>query len=96
MIKKYQPVKSGEGDWTIWVKPDMDAYQFACCDCSLVHTLQFKIVERGKLTRKFSDGNHEYAFTNVRGKKYQTILRAKRNNRATGQLRRRKKKALDS
>ena len=74
----------------------MNAYQFACCDCSLVHTLQFKVVERGKISKKFKDGNHEYEFTNLRGKKYQVAMRAKRNNRATGQLRRRKAKKLNN
>jgi len=29
-----------------WVVPVMESYKFVCCDCSLVHELDFKIVRR--------------------------------------------------
>lgn len=40
----YKPVKHAKGSpWTIWVKPIMKGYGMACCDCALVHTMQFRI-----------------------------------------------------
>lgn len=61
MTKKLYPVvTSGE-----WVQPVKKGYRMACCDCALVHTLDFRI-RAGKIQ-----------------------FRAFRNNRSTGQLRRR-------
>lgn len=33
--------KAGE-----WVKPQMEAYEMKCCDCGLVHVIDFKVVRR--------------------------------------------------
>lgn len=53
-------------DWTRWVAP-VEGYRMACCDCGLVHELQFAV----------------HAESN------RIMLRARRDNRATGQRRRR-------
>jgi len=45
-MAKYNEVKSGE-----WVQPVMKGYKMACCDCGLVHTINFKIVHNGKKVR---------------------------------------------
>jgi hypothetical protein len=37
-------------DWSEWVCPDPTQYFMKCCDCGLVHEMQFNIV-------KYSDGN---------------------------------------
>jgi hypothetical protein len=39
-----------EGDWTEWVNPNADQYFMKCCDCGLVHEMQFKVV-------KYSEGD---------------------------------------
>lgn len=42
--------------WSRWVQPVMDHYLMACCDCGLVHEMQFRAREvlrensRGKVT----------------------------------------------
>lgn len=36
-----------ENGWTKWIRPKMKLYRFGCCDCGLVHNLQFKIVGKG-------------------------------------------------
>lgn len=36
---RYEKPKAGE-----WVRPVMKGYKMACCDCSLVHRMNFKIV----------------------------------------------------
>jgi hypothetical protein len=43
---RYQQVQDGE-----WVKPRMRAYFMKCCDCGLVHKMNFKIV-------RHKDRNH--------------------------------------
>lgn len=40
---KYKNHKDGEDGFTEWIKPNMDNYQMGCCDCGLVHTLQFDV-----------------------------------------------------
>ena len=32
-----------ENDWSEWVDPDADSYLMKCCDCGLVHELQFRV-----------------------------------------------------
>lgn len=64
-MKQYH-VTEGE-----WIQPIMKGYKMECCDCGLVHTINFRIVVKG------------------RSKKVQ--LQAFRNNRATGQTRRKYK-----
>ncbi len=40
---RYQAPKGGE-----WVRPVMRGYKMMCCDCKLVHTINFKIVRWGR------------------------------------------------
>ena len=40
-MRKYPKVEDGE-----WVWPIMTGYKMRCCDCALVHKLNFKIVKR--------------------------------------------------
>ena len=39
---KYKNVKDGE-----WVQPVRHGYKVMCCDCGLVHTINFRLVSRG-------------------------------------------------
>jgi hypothetical protein len=34
--------RAGHGGWSEWVYPVMRGYLFKCCDCGLVHEMQFK------------------------------------------------------
>ena len=38
--KKYYKPRAGE-----WIRPIPRAYQFACCDCGLVHSMHFRVME---------------------------------------------------
>lgn len=40
MPKKYPKVQAGE-----WVKPKRKYYQMMCCDCGLVHKVEFALVD---------------------------------------------------
>jgi len=57
-----------EGDWSEWVNPKPEKYFMKCCDCGLVHEMQFKVA-------KYSEGDEcEFiADTNL-----QAVFRARR------------------
>jgi hypothetical protein len=44
-FKKHEVEK--DGDWSEWVYPNRIKYKFACCDCGLVHDMQFDLLKRG-------------------------------------------------
>jgi hypothetical protein len=43
--RKYRDLSATIGDdgWTAWVWPVQDGYRFRCCDCELVHMIQFRV-----------------------------------------------------
>lgn len=59
MVKAYETPKENE-----WVQPVRKDYKMCCCDCGLVHEMDFRVL-KGKVQ-----------------------FRVRRNNRATGQVRR--------
>lgn len=67
--RKYpKPEMEGTRGWTKWIQPHRRIYRIACCDCSLVHDMQFALEKRGKRAWIF--------------------FRVRRNQRATGAMRR--------
>ena len=68
----YHHVVENEGDWSEWVNPDNDSYMMKCCDCGLVHEMQFKVA-------KYSDGD-ECEF--VGDPDLQPVFRARRAEEA--------------
>lgn len=79
--RKYPLVKDGER-----VHPVMDNYGMACYDCGLVHRLDFTVV---KVKKSYPDGS--WTYTELDRKKYRVVFKARRDNRASGQLRRHSK-----
>ena len=61
-----------------WICPSAK-YRLACCDCGLVHDLQFRIVTRGRASKLHFDGRNT-----------QVQFRVRRNNRSTAAIRRSK------
>lgn len=49
-MRKYKPTQdfityhAGRGGWSPWVSPKMKGYKMKCCECGLVHEIEFKIV----------------------------------------------------
>lgn len=43
-----------------WVQPDMEKHFLRCCDCGLVHEMQFRIVP-GKIVKGSPQGGQEMA-----------------------------------
>jgi hypothetical protein len=69
-----------------WVQPVMDNYLLACCDCGLVHEMEFRAFERGTVRK---DGS--YRFTVLPKGKYGVRFRARRAKRYTARERARMK-----
>lgn len=43
MIRRYMEHPIDIDGWTEWIEPDQKLYRIRCCDCRLVHDLQFRI-----------------------------------------------------
>ena len=69
--------------WTDWQFPTMQKYRMACCDCGLVHDMQFEV---HKVTKQI-DAN-TFVAKSVEG--YRVRFKARRNNRSTAAMRREK------
>lgn len=49
-VTRYIQEVAGADGWSRWVQPVRKGYKMACCDCGLVHTMDFRTVSdaRGK------------------------------------------------
>lgn len=59
-MARYKSVQDGE-----WVQPVRRGYKMACCDCGLVHTLNFRI-EAGRIQFQASRNNRATALSRRR------------------------------
>lgn len=73
---KVQRFRTEHGDgprgFSRWVQPRMSKYLLACCDCSLIHEMQFRV-----LTRKY-DGKQIVQFRARRAERYTARERKRR------------------
>lgn len=53
---RYPTIKAGQ-----WVQPVRNGYRMKCCDCGLVHVLNFRLVKCG-------NGKHKIQFQAFRAK----------------------------
>lgn len=65
-MSKYRKVRAGQ-----WVRPIMKGYNMMCCDCGLVHTLNFRIVGKRVVLQAFRNNR---ATANTRRFRKQIIL----------------------
>lgn len=75
-----------DSEFSEWLVPHMGGYKLACCDCGLVHDMEFAVIE---VTEEIEKG--KYATVDVENWRFLVKMRAKRNNRSTGQMRRHRK-----
>lgn len=68
------------------VYPVMKGYRMACCDCGLVHKIDFTAVQ---VTRRYKNGSWRYR--ELDPAKFRVVFEADRHERATAQVRRWKK-----
>lgn len=58
-IKRFRTERSvGPRGFSRWVAPRMSKYYLACCDCALVHEMQFKIASEQVLFRARRAGRY--------------------------------------
>ena len=84
--KQYPEQFAGDDGWCEFSTPIMDGFGIACCDCGLVHEFQFVAIKVVKKNR-----NGTFSFEDLSTKKFRVKIRARRNNRSTGQIRRHRK-----
>jgi len=66
-MTKFYKVKDNE-----WQMPVMDKYKLACCDCGLVHNIDFRVID-DETQKKIKNAS--------------VLFRAKRNSKLTRELR---------
>ena len=60
-MARYPRMNEGDDGWTEWIRPTpQNKYQMACCDCGLVHTLQF-MVDHGEAVFRAKRNNRSTA-----------------------------------
>jgi hypothetical protein len=42
-VTRYTKVIENDDGWSDWIQPVATGYKMACCDCDLVHTIDFRI-----------------------------------------------------
>ena len=81
-MSEYRPQLANEDGWCDWVSPSpKQPYRMACCDCGLVHDLEFEAVEIVKQKR---GGWWEGKPLEIA---YRVLFRARRNERETKKIR---------
>lgn len=87
---KLKRIKREHGDYergfSRWIRPVMRSYKMACCDCGLVHELQFYAV---KAVKFHADGS--WGGKLLPRSVYRVMFRARRAERYTAAQRKRKK-----
>lgn len=84
---KFAKVQETETGWSDWILPTpRRSYKMACCDCGLVHDMEFDAVE---VSRK--RGGWTTVLAVLDPSRNWLRFRARRNDRLTAQLRERDK-----
>jgi hypothetical protein len=82
-VAKHKVMHTREDGWCDWAQPIMDGYKMSCCDCGLVHDMQFTVLRKGKALP-----NGDWEATPLDPEKYRVEFRVRRNKRSTAQMRR--------
>lgn len=84
-MPKLKTEKELADGWSRWVPPTMARYRMGCCDCGLVHDMEFKAV---RVTKQHGDGSWDYE--DLSTEEFRVMFRARRNRRSTAAVRRAK------
>lgn len=79
----YEQIEAPNGEFSRDIYPIMRGYRIACCDCGLVHDVEYNVV---KVTRRYKDGTFDVEVLDPA--KYRVEFRVRRNNRSTAMVRR--------
>lgn len=67
-MKYKQYYEEEDTGWTEWVEPVRKGYKMCCCDCNLVHNLNFRI-HKGKIQFQVQRNNRATAACRRKKKK---------------------------
>jgi hypothetical protein len=59
--------------WTKWITPKMTNYKLKCCDCGLVHQINFRVA---KVIKTYKDGT--FIWKPLPKAEYRVAMKAKR------------------
>ena len=79
----FKTFRVNEDGYCDWETPIMEKYRMACCDCGLVHNVDFQVL---KIVKHNDDGTWDAE--EMDPEDYRVGIRMQRNNRSTGQMRR--------
>lgn len=82
-MARYEKIEHEDGQWSEAVAPATHGYKLACCDCGLVHDIEFDAV---RVVKEHPDGSFDYK--ELDPSKYRVVFRARRNKRSTALVRR--------
>lgn len=60
MTSPFKPPPRGKNGWTGWIQPIRKGYKMACCDCGLVHNMDFRVSD-GRVQFRASRNNRSTA-----------------------------------
>lgn len=83
MGRKFRNEKAQADGWSRWVSPVMRGYKMACCDCGLVHDMEFRALKKMK-----DEPNGTWAAKPLSQDAYRVEFKARRNARSTAAVRR--------
>ena len=78
---RYKVEFEGEDGWTQWIQPKHTGYKLRCCDCALVHDMEFRVVR---------DDQNDPLVDPEKIIKGLVVFRVKRDARATAACRRKR------
>lgn len=81
-MPRFRKLKEGRNGWTRWEFPVMTGYLLACCDCGLVHKMEFVAI---KIKSRRKDGR--FTYRSLPKNLYQFKMRAARAVQHTAKLR---------
>ena len=87
--RKFKVEKSAHPrGWTDWIYPNTRGYWLACCDCALVHEVQFRAIGCGP-----QDKRGAFKARDLPPSKYRVKMRVRRANGYTARLRARDRRS---
>lgn len=77
-VKFKQESTNKSGRFTDWIRPVMTGYHMSCCDCGLVHTINFQAIQ---IVARLNGAWYRYKTLNK--KDYQVEMKIRRNEKLT-------------
>ena len=87
MAVELEDMHAGDDGWSEWVHPE-PGYLMGCCDCGLVHEMQFSIVPANGSEKAFNSGETKEGVIIFRARRYPDKAVAKNRAVMTRQLER--------